>query len=65
MPSWTHLIRFEAVEDGRVYLGQPVDTSRDVGLDTVDGTAIEAFRINGDIYNGLVTDQKLTVRKVC
>ncbi|TKA61546.1 hypothetical protein B0A55_12639, partial [Friedmanniomyces simplex] len=61
MPSWTHLIRFEAVEDGRVHLGQLVNTSRDVGLDTVDGKTIQAFRINGDIYNGTVTSQKTTV----
>lgn len=64
MPSWTHLIRFEAVEDGRVHLGQLVDTSRDIGLDSVAGTAIQAFRINGDIFNGTVTKQILTVSKV-
>ncbi|KAK5722042.1 hypothetical protein LTR17_014478 [Elasticomyces elasticus] len=63
MPSWTHLIRFEAVEDGYVHLGQLVDTTRDFGLDTVDGISIQAFRINGDIYNGTVTNQKLTVHK--
>lgn len=64
MSSWTHLIRFEAVEDGRVHLGQLVDTSRDIGLDSVEGTPIKAYRLNGDAFNGAVTKQVLTVSKV-
>ena len=64
MPSWTHLLRFIAVEDGETHVGQLVDTSRDVGLDSVEGKSIKAYRINGTIYNGHVTGQQLTVQKV-
>lgn len=64
MPSWTHLVRFEAEEDGRVHLGQLADTSRDVGLDSLDGKPIKAYRLNGDMYTGSVSKQLLTVRKV-
>ncbi|KAF4336947.1 bifunctional 4-hydroxyphenylacetate degradation enzyme [Fusarium beomiforme] len=61
MSTWTHLIRFRAKEDGQVHLGQLVDTSRDVGLDCVDGVEVKAFLINGDMYNGTVTEKVLTV----
>ncbi|PON24995.1 hypothetical protein TGAM01_v206076 [Trichoderma gamsii] len=61
MPSWTHLIRFRAVEDGHVHLGQLVDTSRDVGIDCLNGVEVKAFLINGDIFSGTVTDIVLTV----
>ncbi|KAL6831602.1 hypothetical protein V8C40DRAFT_262911 [Trichoderma camerunense] len=61
MPNWTHLIRFRAVEDGQVHLGQVVDTSRDVGLDCLSGVEVKAFLINGDIFNGTVTNHVLTV----
>jgi hypothetical protein len=64
MPIWTHLIRFVAVEDSRIHLGQLVDTSRDVGLDSVNGTKIEAYLINGSIFDGEVTDQILTVKQI-
>ncbi|KAM0513706.1 hypothetical protein ACHAPE_007532 [Trichoderma viride] len=61
MPKWTHLIRFRAVEDGQVHLGQLVDTLRDVGIDCLNGVEVKAFLINGDILNGTVTDIVLTV----
>ncbi|PKK48221.1 hypothetical protein CI102_7855 [Trichoderma harzianum] len=61
MPNWTHLIRFRAVEDGQVHLGQVIDTSRDVGIDCLNGVEVKAFLINGDIFNGTVTDNILTV----
>ncbi|KAF5615589.1 uncharacterized protein FTJAE_13291 [Fusarium tjaetaba] len=61
MSSWTHLIRFKAKEDGQVHLGQLVDSTRDIGLDYMDGVEIKAFLLNGDIYNGTVTEQVLTV----
>ncbi|TQS31658.1 hypothetical protein Golomagni_08054, partial [Golovinomyces magnicellulatus] len=61
MPAWTHLIRFKAVEDGQVHLGQLVDTSRDVGVDSVSGSTIKAYLINGDVFNGVVTDKVYTV----
>lgn len=64
MVSWTHLIRFEAEEDGCVHLGQLSDTSLDIGTELADGRPIEAYRIRGDIYNATVTEQLLTVRKV-
>lgn len=64
MPAWTHLVRFIAVEDGRTHIGQLVDTSRDVGLDSFNGTKIEAYLINGSIFDGEVTDQILTVKQI-
>jgi hypothetical protein len=64
MPAWTHLIRFIAVEDNRTHIGQLVDTSRDVGLDSVAGTKIQAYLINGSIFDGEVTEQILTVKQI-
>lgn len=64
MPEWTHLIRFLAIEDDQVHLGQLVDTTRDAGLDTVNGIEIKAYLINGDIFNGKVTKHVYTVKKV-
>lgn len=64
MIPWTHVIRFQAVEDGQIHLGQLVDTTRDIGLDSVNGTEIKAFLINGDIFNGTVTEHVLTVQRV-
>ncbi|KAL7908466.1 hypothetical protein GGI35DRAFT_470099 [Trichoderma velutinum] len=61
MPNWTHLIRFRAVEDGQVHLGQVIDTSRDVGIDCLNGVEVKALLINGDIFNGTVTNNILTV----
>jgi hypothetical protein len=65
MPSWTHLIRFIAVEDNQSHIGQLVDTSRDVGLDSFNGTEIKAYLINGTIFDGQVTKTVLTVKLVC
>jgi hypothetical protein len=64
MPSWTHLIRFVAVEDGQTHLGQLVDTSRDVGLDSVNGVEIKAYLIVGDVFTGTITKHVYTVSKV-
>ena len=64
MSKPTHIVRFVAEEDGRTHLGQPVDTKRDVGLDAVDGTLIKAYRVNGSIFDGLVTKQILTVKQL-
>lgn len=64
MSKPTHIIRFIAVEDGRVHLGQLTDTSRDVGLDSIQGTATTAYEINGTIFNGLVTENVLTVQQL-
>jgi hypothetical protein len=64
MPSWTHLIRFIAVEDHQSHIGQLVDTSRDVGLDSFEGREIKAYLINGTIFTGKVTKTVLTVKRV-
>ena len=64
MSSPTHIIRFIAEEDFRVHLGQLVDINRDVGLDSFDGTKIQAFLINGTIFDGKVTDQIFTVKQL-
>ena len=64
MAAPTHIIRFIAEEDNRVHLGQPTDTSRDLGLDSVNGTKIQAHLINGSIFNGEVTDQVYTVKQL-
>lgn len=65
MAHWTHLIRFFAVEDGQIHLGQLVDTSRDIGEDSFNGVPIKAFRIEGSIHSGRVTEEVLQVKRVC
>ena len=64
MPSWTHLIRFIAVEDNQSHIGQLADTDRDVGLDSFEGREIKAYLINGTIFDGEVTKTLLTVKSV-
>jgi len=64
MPSWKRLIRFVAVEDGLVHLGQPVDTSIDVGLAKQN---IKAHEISGSSAldpNATVTAKILTVKQL-
>jgi hypothetical protein len=64
MPSWTHLIRFVAAEDNQSHIGQLVDASRDVGLDSFEGREIKAYLINGTIFDGEVTKTLMTVKYV-
>ncbi|KAK4996040.1 hypothetical protein LTR66_004265 [Elasticomyces elasticus] len=64
MPSWTHLIRFIAVEDNKIHLGRLVDTKRDVGKDSFDGVESKAYLINGSIFTGEVTKHVLTIKQV-
>ncbi|KAJ5734892.1 uncharacterized protein N7483_000017 [Penicillium malachiteum] len=64
MASWTHLIRFIAVEDSEIYLGQLVDSSQDIGLDSLNGKEISAHLIEGNIFDGTVTDQVFHVKRV-
>jgi hypothetical protein len=64
MASWSHLVRFIAVEDSQVHLGQLVDTTRDVGRDTVDGVEIAVKVIEGTIFDGRVTDEVMHVKQV-
>lgn len=64
MSKPTHIIRFVAVEDSRIHIGQLVDTSRDVGLDSVEGKDIKAYKINGTIFSGEITQQIYTVKQL-
>ncbi|KIW61309.1 hypothetical protein PV05_01447 [Exophiala xenobiotica] len=64
MTKATHIIRFIANEDNRIHLGQLVDTSRDVGLDTFDGKKVEAYLINGSIFAPEVTSVVYTVKQL-
>ena len=64
MPFWTHLIRFVANEDHQIHIGQLVDTSRDIGLDTLEGKKVEAYEIIGSIFSGKITKNVLTVKYV-
>ncbi|KAL4911124.1 hypothetical protein BDW74DRAFT_172578 [Aspergillus multicolor] len=64
MPSWTHLIRFVAEEDNKVHLGQLVDTTRDVGQDSLNGMPIAAYLINGTVFDGEVTKAVMHVKQV-
>ncbi|KAJ5798659.1 uncharacterized protein N7503_006164 [Penicillium pulvis] len=64
MSSWTHLVRFVAVEDSQVHLGQLVDTTRDVGRDSADGVKIAVKVIEGTIFDGRVTKEVLHVKQL-
>jgi len=64
MSSWTHLIRFIAIEDHEVHLGQLVDISQDVGLSSLNNIEIKAYLIQGTIFNNVVTNHILTVKQV-
>ncbi|KAJ5553748.1 hypothetical protein N7494_003126 [Penicillium frequentans] len=64
MSSWTHLVRFIAVEDSQVHLGQLVDTTRDVGRDSADGVKIAVKVIEGTIFDGRVTEEVLHVKQL-
>ncbi|KAH7024127.1 hypothetical protein EDB80DRAFT_558992 [Ilyonectria destructans] len=63
-PAWTHLIRFVAVEDGHVHLGQLEDCSIDAGIASFEGKKIRARVILGSIFDGVVTDKILTVSQL-
>jgi hypothetical protein len=64
MSSWTHLIRFVALEDHELHLGQLVDTTQDVGLSSLNNAEIKAYLIQGTIFNNVVTKHILTVKQV-
>lgn len=61
---WTHLIRFIAVEDSQEHLGQLVDTTRDIGKDSVNGVEIAAYLIDGTIFDGRVSTTVMHVKQV-
>lgn len=64
-PTWTHLIRFVAEEDGQVHLGQ-IDAKRypDVGVASFNGETLVAKLIEGDLYDGVVTSTEFTVARL-
>ncbi|KAJ5814681.1 hypothetical protein N7474_006458 [Penicillium riverlandense] len=64
MPSWTHLVRFIAVEDSQVHLGQLVDPTRDVGRDSVNGVEISVYVIEGTMFDGRVTKEIMHVKQL-
>ena len=64
MSKPTHIVRFIANEDNRIHIGQLVDTSRDVGLDSLEGKEIKAYLINGSIFSGEVTKEVYTVKQL-
>ncbi|OJJ72699.1 hypothetical protein ASPBRDRAFT_206587 [Aspergillus brasiliensis CBS 101740] len=64
MTSWTHLIRFVAVEDNHIHLGQLVNTEQDVGKDSVNGVEIPVYLIEGTIFDGRVTDKLMHVKQI-
>ncbi|KEF62548.1 uncharacterized protein A1O9_00521 [Exophiala aquamarina CBS 119918] len=64
MSKATHIIRFVAKEDGRIHLGQLVDTNCDVGVDSVKGKQIKAYLINGSIFCPEITQYIYTVQQL-
>lgn len=64
MSKATHIIRFIAKEDNKVHLGQLVDTTRDIGLDSIEGKEIKAYLINGTIFQAQVTPHVYTVQSL-
>jgi hypothetical protein len=66
MSKPTHIIRFFAEEDNNEHLGQLVDTTRDIGLDILEGRKVQAYNINGTIFDGEVSNREhiLTVKQL-
>lgn len=60
----THIIRFIASEDGRTHLGQPVEVSRDIGLDSLHGKVIKAYLIEGTLFDSQLTEEIRTVKQL-
>ncbi|CAH0051950.1 unnamed protein product [Clonostachys solani] len=62
---WTHLVRFLAVEDGRIHLGQ-IDAKKwpDIGLALDIGARITANLIEGNAFNGIVTNRTMEISRV-
>ncbi|KAG8897501.1 hypothetical protein FRC01_011314 [Tulasnella sp. 417] len=65
--AWTKLVRFKALETGKVHLGQPVDLRLDVGLELLKGAKVVVHEISGASAldpTARVTQRKLTVSKL-
>lgn len=60
----SHIIRFVAIEDCRVHLGQLVHISRDVGLDSLGNSEIKAYLINGTTFHPEATSVVYTVKQL-
>ncbi|EFX06129.1 fumarylacetoacetate hydrolase family protein [Grosmannia clavigera kw1407] len=63
--SWTHLVRFLAKEDGQVHLGQ-IDAAKvpDLGLALEKGETVTVQVVEGDVFDGVVTNRTLTISTV-
>lgn len=64
MKTWTHLVRFIAVEDSQIHLGQLVDHSGDIGRDALEGKDSSVYLIDGTIFDGRVTDEIKHVKQL-
>lgn len=64
-PSWTHLVRFIAEDDGQIHLGQ-IDAKKwpDVGLAVFNGEKVEAKLVLGSVFDGVVTEKILTIAQL-
>ncbi|KDQ28432.1 hypothetical protein PLEOSDRAFT_1093612 [Pleurotus ostreatus PC15] len=62
--NWSRLIRFVAAETSRVHIGEPVDTTLDVGLAFHEGKVIKAYEIVGSALDpsSQVSGNVLTVK---
>lgn len=63
MANWTRLVRFLDA-NGQTRLGQPVDASVDVGAAVAAGKLVEVHIIEGDAFNGKVTEKKTVIGQV-
>ncbi|KAK0230623.1 hypothetical protein IW262DRAFT_415822 [Armillaria fumosa] len=63
---WSRLIRFVAVETSRVHIGQPVNSTLDVGLAAYQGMLIKAYEILGSALDpsAQITSKILTVKEL-
>jgi hypothetical protein len=62
--SWKRVVRFRDVATLEELLGEPVDPRVDVGLAVSRGEPVEVFLIEGDIFDGRVTDRKAVIKEV-
>lgn len=64
--QWTRLIRFLAVETSQIHIGQPIDSSLDVGLAIYRNELVKANEIIGSALdpNAQLSNTVLTVKKL-
>jgi len=65
-PKWTRLIRFVAAETSQVHIGQPVDSTLDIGLAFQRKIPIRAYEIIGSTLDpsAQVSNTVLTVKEL-